>query len=78
MIRGGGGVPALGGPSVGKREGGGGPDAVSEFAPDSVELGRGGGATPLLEGTTEAARGGSGVPVAGETAPVTDLPGDAV
>lgn len=78
MIRGGGGVPALGGASVGKRESGGGPDAVNEFAPDSVELGRGGGATPLLEGTTEAARGGSGVVVAGETPPVTDLPGDAV
>lgn len=78
MIRGGGGVPALGGASVGKREGGGGPDVASEFAPDSVELGRGGGATPLLEGTTEAARGGSGVAVAGETALVADLPGDAV
>ena len=78
MVRGGGGVPALGGASVGKRDGRGGPDAVSGFAPDSVELGRGGGATPLLEGTTEAARGGSGVVVAGGTALVADLPGDAV
>ena len=79
MVRGGGGVPALGGASVGMREGGGGPDAVSEFAaPESVELGRGGGATPPLEGTAEAARGGSGVALAGETAPVADLPGDAV
>jgi hypothetical protein len=70
-VRGGGGVPALGGPSVGKREGGG-PDPVS------VELGRWGGAMPLLEGTTEAARGGNGVTAADETAPVADLPGDAV
>jgi len=78
MVRGGGGVPALGGAPVGKREGGGGPDAVSELAPASVELGRGGGATPLLGGTAEAARGGSAVVVAGEPVPVADLPGDAV
>jgi len=77
MLRGGG-VPALGGPSVGKRKGGGGPDPVSEFAPASVELGRGGGAMPLLEGITEEARGGSGVVVASESAPLADLPGDAV
>ena len=74
-------MPAWEGASVGKREGGGGPGGVlnaREFTPDGVELGGGGGAMPPLEGTTEVARGGGGVVVAGETAPVTDFPGDAV
>jgi hypothetical protein len=67
MVRGGGGVPVLGG------------RLVSPFAPESVELGRErGGAVPLPEGATEAARRGGGVAVAGETAPVADLPGEAV
>lgn len=75
MARGGGGVPASESASVGKREGGDGPSGVlnvREFTPD------GGGAAPPLEGATEAARGGSGVVGAGETALVTDFPGDAV
>ena len=81
MVRGGGGVPALGGASVGKREGGGGPGdvlGVSELGPDSVELGRGGGATPRLEATTEAARGGGGVVVASAASLVTEFPGGTV
>jgi hypothetical protein len=63
-------VPALGGASVGKREGGGGPGGILVAG-----LGRGGGTTPPLEGTTEVARG---IAATGETALVADFPGDAV